>query len=191
MDTPIKLLPGQALSSSGRPRLDYAAVARLAFPFMLNSAVQAVLNATDTWFIGRLSPAATAAIGAVYWPVLVFVLLFGGVGLSVQTLVAQAYGGRRYARASQATWTALWASLFTVPLFVLLALTGSRIFSPFDIPQDTLRLALEYWFSRMTGGPLGIALWSLLGFFNGIGRPTITLWGPLGVAFANALLNQL
>ena len=67
------------------------------------------------WIIGRVSPAATAAIGAVYWPVLVFVLLFGGVGLSVQTLVAQAYGGHRYVRASQATWTALWASLFTIP----------------------------------------------------------------------------
>src|SRR5271168_2895268 len=65
---------------------------------MVNSAVQAVLNTTDTWFMGRVSPAATAAISAVYWPVLVFGLLFGGVGLAVQTLVAQAYGGRRYAR---------------------------------------------------------------------------------------------
>jgi MATE family multidrug resistance protein len=191
MDASTKLLPGQALSSSGRPRLDYRAVAALAFPFMLNSAVQAVLNATDTWFIGRLSPAATSAIGAVYWPILVCVLLFGGVGISVQTLVAQAYGSRRYTRASMATWTALWASLFTAPLFVLLAVEGARIFAPFDIPQDTLRLALEYWFPRMLGGPLGIALWSLLGFFNGIGRPTITLWVTLGVAFSNALLNQL
>src|ERR1700730_9086976 len=105
MDESLKLLPGQTVSSGGRPRLDYRAVAALAFPFMLNSAVQAVLNATDTWFIGRLSPAATSAIGAVYWPILVFVLLFGGIGLSVQTSVAQAFGGRRYARASQATWT--------------------------------------------------------------------------------------
>src|SRR6202035_1512877 len=103
MDDSIKLLPGQALCSGGRLRLDYRAVAALAFPFMLNSAVQAVLNATDTWFIGRLSPAATSAIGAVYWPILVCVLLFGGVGLSVQTSVAQAFGGRRYARASAAT----------------------------------------------------------------------------------------
>ncbi len=102
---------------------------------MVNSAVQAVLNATDTWFIGRVSPAATAAIGAVYWPVLVFGLLFGGVGLAVQTLVAQAYGARRYARASQATWTALWASLFTVPLFVVLQSAGSRIFAPFGIAR--------------------------------------------------------
>ena len=187
----MKLLPGLCLSSSGRPRLDTKAVATLAFPYMLNSAVQAVLNATDTWFIGRLSPAATSAIGAVYWPILVCMLLFGGVALTVQTLVAQAYGGHRYTRASQATWTALWASLLTAPLFVLLSLTGAWIFAPFDIPPDTLRLALEYWFPRMLGGPLGIALWSLLGFFNGVGRPTITLWVTVSVAVANALLNQL
>lgn len=191
MDAPIKLLPGQALSSGGRPRLDYLAVAALAFPFMLNSAVQAVLNATDTWFIGRLSPAATAGVGAVYWPILVCVLLFGGIGLSVQTSVAQACGARRYARASQSTWTALWASLFTVPLFALLALTGAWIFAPFDIPHETLRLALEYWFPRMLGAPLAIALWSVLGFFNGVGRPTITLCVTVGVAVVNALLNQV
>ena len=191
MDTPIKLLPGQALSSSGRPRLDYAAVAALAFPFMLNSAVQAVLNATDTWYIGRISPAATAAIGAVYWPILVFVLLFGGVGLSVQTLVAQAYGSRRYARASHATWTALWASLFTIPVFGLLAVSGSWIFAPFGISAQTMALALDYWFPRMLGAPLGIALWSILGFFNGVGRPMVTLRVTAGVAVANAVLNQL
>ena len=108
MDEPIKLLPGQALSRSGRPRLDYVAVASLAFPFMVNSAVQAVLNATDTWFIGRVSPVATAAIGAVYWPVLVFGLLFGGVGLAVQTLVAQAYGARRRAALSAVPSSCFW-----------------------------------------------------------------------------------
>jgi MATE family multidrug resistance protein len=191
MNTLVKLLPGQALSASGRPRLDYAAVAQLALPFMLNSAVQAVLNATDTWFIGRLSPTATAAIAAVYWPVLVFVLLFGGVGLSVQTVVAQAYGAGRYARASQATWTALWASLLTVPLFLLLAIAGGRIFGPFGIPTGTLTLALAYWYPRMLGAPLGIALWSLLGFFNGVGRPMVTLRVTLCVAVLNGLLNQL
>jgi MATE family multidrug resistance protein len=191
MDAPIKLLPGLRLNSSGRAQLEPKAVAALAFPFMLNSAVQAVLNATDTWFIGRLSPAATSAIGAVYWPILVCVLLFGGVALTVQTLVAQAYGGHRYTRASQATWTALWASLLTAPLFVCLSMTGSWLFAPFGIAEDTLKLALEYWFPRMLGAPFGIALWSLLGFFNGIGRPAITLWVTVGVAAANALLNQL
>lgn len=191
MDASIKLLPGQALGSGGRLRLDYRAVIALAFPFMVNSAVQAVLNTTDTWFVGRVSPAATAAIGAVYWPVLVVVLLLGGAALSVQTLVAHAYGARRYARASQATWTALWASSFTVPIFALLALAGAGIFAPFGIPDGIMQLALTYWSPRMLGGPLAVALWALLGFFNGIGRPTITLRIAVGVAAVNALFNQL
>jgi MATE family multidrug resistance protein len=187
----MELLPGQTWSSGGRPRLDYLAVGRLAFPFMVNSAVQAVLNATDTWFIGRVSPGATAAIGAVYWPILVFVFLLGGVGLAVQTLVAQAFGGRRFARASQATWTALWASLCTVPLFTVLALCGAWVFAPFGIAPDTLHLALEYWFPRMLGGPLAVAMWATLGFFNGIGRPVITLRVVSLVAVSNAVFNQL
>lgn len=191
LDTPNNLLPGQRVSASGRLGLDYRALTALAVPFMLNSAVQAVLNTTDTWFVGRLSPAATSAIGAVYWPVLVFILLFGGVSLSVQTLVAQAYGGRRYIRASQATWTALWGSLAVIPVFAALAFGGAAIFSPFGIPDGTLKLALEYWFPRMLGAPLGIALYSVLGFFNGIARPLITLRITLTVALLNALLNQI
>jgi MATE family multidrug resistance protein len=153
--------------------------------------VQAVLNATDTWFVGRLSPAATAGMGAVYWPVLVLILFFGGVGLSVQTLVAQSYGARRFTRASQATWTALWAALFVVPAFVALGLAGRRIFAPFGIPAGTLDLALLYWFPRMLCAPLGIALYSVLGFFNGIGRPTVTLGITVSVAALNAVFNQL
>jgi len=43
----------------------------------------------------------------------------------------------------------------------------------------------------MLGGPLGVALWAVLGFFNGIGRPTVTLRIATGVAVINALLNQL
>jgi multidrug resistance protein, MATE family len=190
MDTTPTLLPGQILSSSGRPRLDYAAVATLALPFMANSAIQAVLNATDTWFMGRISPTALSAMGAVYWPVLVFVFLFGGVGLSVQTLVAQADGAKDYPKASQATWLALWGSLFTLPVFVLLALVGAWMFAPFGIAAATRDMALAYWGPRMLGAPLGVALWSVLGFFNGIGKAGITLRITLGVAVANALLNQ-
>jgi MATE family multidrug resistance protein len=191
LDTSDKLLPGQCVRAGGRLGLDYGAVITLALPFMLNSAVQAVLNTTDTWFVARLSPAATSAMGAVYWPVLVFIMLFGGVSMSVQTLVAQTFGARRYSRASQATWTGIWASLAVVPVFAALAFGGGAIFSPFGIPDATLDLALDYWFPRMLGAPLGIALYAVLGFFNGIARPAVTLRITLAVALLNALLNQI
>ena len=190
MDMSNELLPGQRLTQSGLPRLDPRAVAALALPFMANSAVQAVLNATDTWFMGRISPVALAAMGAVYWPVLVFVFLFGGIGLSVQTVVAQAQGSGRLRRASQATWLALWGSLLTAPAFAALAVAGPWLIAPFGIAADTRAMALAYWGPRMLCAPLGVALWSVLGFFNGIGRPGATLRITLLVAVANALLNQ-
>ncbi len=186
----MKLLPGQALSRGGRPRLDYLAVASLAFPFMVNSAVQAVLNATDTWFIGRVSPAATAAIGAVYWPVLVFGLLFGGVGLAVQTLVAQAYGGavmrahlrppgpRCGRRCSPCRCSWCWRS------------SGRENFFALRLPPATAAARADYWFPRMLGGPLGVALWAVLGFFNGIGRPTSRCASRSAWPSINALFNQ-
>ncbi|MCK7474202.1 MAG: hypothetical protein MZV49_13145 [Rhodopseudomonas palustris] len=50
-------------------------------------------------------------------------MLVGGVGLAVQTFVAQAEGGRRCTRASHATWVALMGrSALTLPFFALLAL---------------------------------------------------------------------
>ena len=38
---------------------------------------------------------------------------------------------------------------------------------------------------------MGAAVWALLGFFNGIGRPRITLVISIVTTVANALLNQV
>ena len=92
-------LPAQRLDESGHAHVDQRAVLALALPLMANSAVQIVLNLTDMWFMGRISTRALAAVGAVQWLVIVVVLVLGGAGTAVQTLVAQAYGARRYRRA--------------------------------------------------------------------------------------------
>ena len=111
-------LPALRLDAGGRRHIDMRAIAALALPLILNSTLQAVLNLTDTWFIGRLSTAATAAISAVHWLALLAMFLIGGVAMGVQTLVAQAYGAGRYRRTSQMVWMGLWASLLTLPAFL-------------------------------------------------------------------------
>src|SRR5690348_12029094 len=104
-------LPAQKIDSSGTPKVDQRAVLALALPLMANSAIQIVLNLTDMWFIGHISTAALAGVAAVQWLVLVCVLTLGGTASSVQTLAAQAFGSRRYARAAQSAWIGLWATL--------------------------------------------------------------------------------
>jgi multidrug resistance protein, MATE family len=184
-------LPAQRVDADGRAHVDQRAVFALALPLMANSAVQIVLSLTDMWFIGRISTRALAAVGAVQWLVIVAVLVLGGAGTAVQTLVAQAFGARRYSRASHALWTALWATACAAPLFVLVGAARHLILAPFGFDARVEELAASFWYPRVGGASAGAAVWALLGFFNGIGRPRITLLITLVTTVTNALLNQL
>src|SRR5687767_12766011 len=125
----MQTLPAVRLDGRGNRHVDYRAIVSLAGPLFLNSALEAVLSLTDTWFIGRLSVDAVAAMGATFFLVLVFILLLGGVGLGVQTLAAQNYGAGRHAEAAKAVWTGLYGALAVAPLFVVIAFMGEALLS--------------------------------------------------------------
>ncbi len=183
-------LPAQRIDSSGRAHVDQRAVLSLALPLMANSAIQIVLNLTDMWFIGHISTQALAGVGAVQWLVLVVVLILGGVASAVQTIAAQSYGARRYTRASQAVWTALWATLCATPLFIAVGASGHLILAPFGFDATIEQLASQFWFPRVGGAAFGVAVWGMLGFFNGIGRPRMSLVVTLVMTVANVLFNH-
>src|SRR5437879_4597087 len=184
-------LPAQRIDAAGRTHVDQRAVLALALPLMANSAVQIVLNLTDMWFMGRISTRALAAVGAVQWLVIAVMLVLGGAGTAVQTLVAQHFGARRYRRAGQAVWTALWAMACTAPLFVLVGAARHLILAPFGFDSRVEQLASAFWFPRVGGAFLAAAVWAMFGFFNGIGRPRVTLAISIVATVTNALLNPL
>jgi MATE family multidrug resistance protein len=185
------MLPAQRVDASGRPHVDFRQVFSLAAPLMATNAVQALLNLTDLWFIGRLSTDALAAMGAIYWILSCAILLFGGVGLAVQTFVAQAYGSRRGARASRALWNASWASLCLVPVFLGLSFAGPWLLHPFGLDPHVEALALDYWRPRMGGAFIGSMAWAAMGFFNGISAVRFTMAIVCTTCVANAVFNQL
>jgi MATE family, multidrug efflux pump len=184
-------VPAQRLDAAGRAHVDLRSIFKLAAPLMITNAVQSLLNLTDLWFIGRLSTDAVAAMGAIYWILTCAVLLFGGVGLAVQTFVAQAFGSRRLARASHALWNALWATLAMAPLFLALAFAGPWLLHPFGLESHVEALALEYWAPRMGGAFVGAMSWAAMGFFNGISAVRYTMLIVVVTTISNAMLNQL
>jgi MATE family multidrug resistance protein len=129
-------------------------------------------------------------MGAIYWILTCAILLFGGVGLAVQTFVAQAYGSRRRARAARALWNALWASLAMVPVFLALAFMGPLLLKPFGLEAHVESLALEYWTPRMGGAFIGSMGWAAMGFFNGISAVRFTMAIVLVTTIVNAFANQ-
>ncbi len=183
-------LPARRVDAHGRARVDWRAVLRLAAPLMATNAVQALLNLTDLWFIGRLSTDAVAAMSSIYWLLSCAVLLLGGVGLAVQTFVAQAIGSRRRARAARALWNAFWACLATIPLFLALAWLGPSIIEPFGLDPHVQALALDYWQPRMAGAFLASLSWAAMGFFNGISAVRFTLAVVLTTMLTNIPANQ-
>ena len=184
-------LPAWRPDAVGGGRVDYAAVWRLAGPLMANSAIQAVLNLTDTWFVSRLSTTATAAMGATYWIVLSAIILLGGVAMATQTFAAQAHGARRLARASQAAWSGMYAAALSLPLFAAIGFLGAPLLAMLDLNDEVRQLALAYWWPRLVvAGPLGLLVWALTGFFNGIGRSRQTLLVTAVMGIANVPFNQ-
>ncbi|MSQ58601.1 MAG: MATE family efflux transporter [Betaproteobacteria bacterium] len=186
---PLHALPAARLSASGTCIVDYAAVMRLALPLFINIAIQAILNVTDIWFIGRISVEATAAIGAINWLVIIAILDLGGLGMGVQSLVAQAHGAKRYRRATSLTWNALWGTLLVLPLFLLVSQACGAILAPFGLQKSTVAIANQFWEPRLQWAAVSTALWAVSGFFNGIGRPVFTLCIMAVVAISNVLLN--
>jgi MATE family multidrug resistance protein len=184
-------LPAQRIDTQGRAHVDVRAVVALALPLMANSAVQIILNLTDMWFVGHISTGALAAVGAVQWMILAVICVLGGAAMAVQTLAAHAHGARRYRRAAQAAWTALWLTLCTVPIFVALGAAGREILAPFGFAPHVAELAQEFWLPRVAGACSGVAAWAMIGFFNGIGRPRVSFLVAVATAIANAVFNDL
>ncbi len=190
-DTSAATLPASRVDWAGRRRVDLAAFLTLAWPLVLNNTLQAVLGLTDTWFISRISPTATAGVGAIHWLLLAITLVVGGVAMCVQTFAAQEHGAGDHPAAGRSAWAGVWASAATLPLFILLAFAAPLLLSPFGLPQPVAAAADEYWLPRMLGQPLGLALWAVLGFFNGIGETRRTLLVTGITMVANAALNPL
>jgi MATE family multidrug resistance protein len=184
-------VPARRVDEAGRAHVDQRAVLALAFPLMANSAIQIVLNLTDIAFIGHISTTALAAVAAVQWLVFVVVLILGGAGSLVQAFSAQAYGARRYMRASQAVWTAMWITLCAVPVFIAIGAAGHLVLAPFGFDSRIEQLAAQFWFPRVSGSAFGVAVWAMLGFFNGISRPRTTLIVSIVTTAANVVLNDL
>jgi MATE family multidrug resistance protein len=188
---PMAALPASRLDAAGLRRVDMRAILALALPLFLNSSIQAVLNLTDTWFIGRISATAVAAIASVHWLILGFLLLFGGVAMGVQPFAAQAHGAGRFRRAGLATWSGVWASLLVFPAFVVLALAGPLMLPRLGIDAAITDLAAQYWRPRMAGGVLALLLWAPMSYFYGTGQVRTAVLINLVVAIANAVLNEL
>jgi MATE family, multidrug efflux pump len=77
------------------------------------------------------------------------------------------------------------------PLFVLAGFAGRWMLEPFGFDPEIETLAADFWLPRVAGSCFGAAVWAVVGFFNGIARPRVTVLITGVAALTNIVLNYI
>ena len=124
---------------------------RLALPTMLTMLVTSAYNLTDTWFMGRISTQATAAIGVAF-PVMSVIQAIGFFfGHGSGNYISRRLGARDLSHAGAMATTGF---VYALAAGILLAVTGSLFLDPLCLLLGSTPTILPY--SRQY---VGIILW--------------------------------
>ncbi len=146
----------------------------LALPVVAAYVCLAGVMGFEIWAVGSLGPEAVAGVGLGSWLFIVLLMAFHALEIGCQTIVARRFGEKR--------WTAIGATVDN-SLFLALAIgVGLTVtlhhFGPVFLHADdplVRDFAVSYFQLRILSlAPLLVIL-ALIGFYNGIGKPYISL----------------
>ena len=145
-------------------------VAALAFPAVLHTLSDTLMQVVDAAIVGRLGVTELAAVGFAGIWIWTLICFFVGSATGVQTFVAQEYGARQWQQCGAWVWHGLYAMLPIVLLWTLiLAATVQPLLGMLGSDADMLRLAGDFGRSRLWGLPAIAATVVLTSYFRGLG----------------------
>jgi len=171
-------------------------VLRLGSWVMLAMITQFLVNAADTFMVGRLpdkdaATAAQAALGLgmpLFWAVGGF---FSAVSFGTQAMTA-----RRYAEGKpEAAGQVLFNSLVVATLTGVFGMVFGYMFTPDAVgflaqaSPTQAELGTMYTRLRMLGIPAMVLTFSYKAFFDGIGKTHVHLWAALSMNVVNIVIN--
>ncbi|TWA90244.1 MATE family multidrug resistance protein [Bradyrhizobium stylosanthis] len=171
--------------------IEFAELAKLAWPMVLTQLGQVVMMTTDLALIGGLGPEALAAAAL---GVVIFLIGFTlGVGLlaPIAPLAAQAFGAKNLAALRRTVRMGLWAALLLSLPIIAFALNGERALLTFGQAPEVARLAQQYLLGLAFGVVPALGFHGFRNFMAAVHRPQPVLWITIGSIPLNALMAYL
>lgn len=170
--------------------ITYRRVWQIAYPIIIGSVAQNVVNVTDTAFLGRLGEVAlgAGAIGGLFY--LAVVMLGWGFGTGTQIVVARRFGEgahRPIGRVVQHGYLFLIA--MAIFLFSLYASSGQYILKKLVSSTSVLDSSVGFLNYRMWGIFFAHTNFIFNSFFVGIGRTRIISVATVIMVMVNVLLD--
>ena len=165
--------------------ISYRRIAQIITPVLIGQLSYTMMGVIDTVMVGRLGVSALAAVGLgnfVTWWLLSFVI---GMLTGVNTLVAQAMGGRRPQAAGAALYQGIYLGLMLAFVLVACWPVVPWFMRTFGATPETAEIAADYMQVRLLGCFGFVLLNACDSFYRGLGRTSILM----GCGFAQMILN--
>lgn len=168
----------------------YKEIWLIAYPIILGSVAQNIINITDTAFLGRVGEVelGAGAIGGVFY--LVASMLTWGFGIGSQIMIARRNGERSFTEIGRTFQHGFYFMLpLTLTLFSLM-----KFFTPdlmaYIVRSDAVRDSLDEFMSYRSYGIFFAGVNMLFrGFYIGIARTKVITYTTIVLAAVNAILS--
>ncbi len=159
-------------------------LARVAYPLILSTASNTIMQFTNRVFLAHYSPDALAACVPGGLLAFVFGCFFVGTASYTNAFVSQYYGRGKTASVSVAVWQGVWLGLAAGAVLLALTPLGFYIIGHSGHPAAVIVLEKQYFAVLNAGGIVAITNVALSAFFTGRGKTKV----PMAVNMAgNAL----
>ena len=167
-------------------------IVRLAIPTMISMLVTAIYNAADTFFVGRISTEAIAAVGLAF-SVMAVIQAFGFFcGQGSGTFLSRMLGAGKKKEAEEMAATGLALALLMGLVTAILIIINIRPVSEFlGASGNTLKDTEDYIRIIVLGAPFMMGQFALNNQLRFQGRALYAMYGLLAGALVNIVLDPL
>jgi len=164
------------------------ALVRLAVPIVFSSVLQTMYQITDTFWVGRLSADAVAAVSLTFPINFLFIALGGGLPIAGTVLIAQ-YKGRGDGKAMNhvAAQTFLMVFVVSIVMSVLGYALSEQIMRIMGTPPEILADATQYLRVTFLGFVFVFGYFVFESLMRGLG----SVQAPMRIVFLTVVLNAI
>ena len=170
--------------------ISYSRIWSIAYPIIIGSVAQNVINVTDTAFLGRLGEVALGggAIGGLFYMSLI--MLGWGFGIGTQIVVARRYGEGAYRPIGRTVMHGFYF-LMTLALIVFstVKLFGAGLIEMIVDSESVINASQQFIHYRIWGVFFAHTNFLFRAFYVGIGRTRVITFTTLVMVVVNVFLD--
>ncbi len=169
----------------------YRRILQIAGPVLVANLSYTAMGVIDTIMVGRLGVTALAAVGLGNLISFTALSFFWGLLAGVNTLVAQAVGGRDNKLVGRVFWQGVYLAGACALVILLFFPLAPRIMQWAGASPEVQAIAVDYMKVRI-GGAFGVSILLVCdNFYRGLGRTNLIMWSGLLKLVFNCGLNYL